>query len=71
MEIGIRSLYPTPGSVAIWPGCDELVSSFWRSDLIVVRSICTRVVIASLAPDFLSQPALCQEFAGIENEYFQ
>ena len=30
-----------------------------------------RIVIDAFAPDFLCQPALCQESAGIENEYFQ
>lgn len=30
-----------------------------------------RGVIALLSPDFSSQPALCQESAGIKNEDFQ
>ena len=29
------------------------------------------VLIVPLAPDFLGQSALCQESAGVENEYFQ
>ena len=29
------------------------------------------VLVAALSPDFLGQSTLCQESAGIENEYFQ
>lgn len=60
-----RSLYPTPGSVAIWPGCDELASSFWRSDLIVVRSTCraspslfSPQISLARRPSVKSRPAL-------------